>query len=190
MPKLTFFQRFKISSKWMLILLMGMLVLEVLNHFTNYALSLLGGIIPRDPYRLPAVVSAPFLHFSPQHFLINSVPFAVLGGFICLECRRIFVKLTFFSAVFAGLAVWLLGRTGSVHAGSSLLIFAYFGFLLASGWYAKTWKSLLLAALIFFLYGGLLLGMLPQGGFVSWESHLFGFLAGACFAKILGSRKS
>ncbi len=28
------------------------------------------------------------------------------------------------------------------------------------------------------LYGGMIFGVLPQGGFVSWESHLFGLLVG------------
>ena len=32
-------------------------------------------------------------------------------------------------------------------------------------------------------YGGLLFGILPVEGFVSWESHLFGLIAGVLAAK-------
>ena len=189
MAKTSFWQRCGISLKWMLSLLIFMGLLEFLNHLSQYALSVHGGIIPRDPYRLWTVFTAPFLHFSPHHYLINMVSFAMLGGLIILEDRRLFVKLTVFSCVFAGLAVWCAARGGSVHAGSSLLIFAYFGFLVASGWYAKNWKSFFLAVLIIFFYGGMIFGVLPSDGFISWESHLFGMIAGALFAKMLGKRK-
>jgi membrane associated rhomboid family serine protease len=190
MAKISFWQRCAISFKWIIFLLLFMGLLEFFNHLSNYALSLNGGIIPRNPYRLWAVFTAPFLHFGPQHFLINSISFALLGGLVILEDRRLFVKLTVFCSIFAGLAVWCAARGGSVHAGSSLLIFSYFGFLVASGWYAKNWKSFFLAVLIIIFYGGMIFGVLPTDDFISWESHLFGMIAGGVYAKILGKRSN
>ena len=189
MSKIGFWQRCGISMKWMAGILIAMGILEFLNHLTQYKLSIYGGIVPRDPTRLWTVFTAPFLHFSPQHYVLNSVSFALLGGLVLLEDKRLYVKLTLFCSVFAGLAVWCAARGGSVHAGSSLLIFSYFGFLVASGWYAKSWKSFFLAILIIIFYGGMIIGVLPTEGFISWESHLFGMLAGVFFAKILGKRK-
>jgi membrane associated rhomboid family serine protease len=189
MAKMKFWERFKISFRWVASLIVLMGVLEFANHLTHYAFSVNAGIVPRDPSRIWTIFTAPFLHFSPEHFLINSISFAILGGLVVLEDRRIFVKLTLFSCVFAGLAVWLVGRTGSVHAGSSLLIFAYFGFVVASGWFAKNWKSFFLAIIIILLYGGMIFEALPTEEFISWESHLFGMISGAIFAKILGKRE-
>ncbi|MDD7986847.1 rhomboid family intramembrane serine protease [Lentisphaera marina] len=189
MAKMKFWERFKISFRWVASLLVFMGVLEFANHLSQYALSVNGGIIPRDPSRLWAIFTAPFLHFSPEHYILNSISFAILGGLVVLEDRRIFVKLTLFSCVFAGLAVWLVGRPNSVHAGSSLLIFSYFGFVVASGWFAKNWKSFFLAILIGIIYGGMVFEALPTKEFISWESHLFGIISGVLFAKILGKRK-
>ena len=187
MKKKPLFERLRISAKQIFVLLAIMLLLEVLNHLSNYALTNLGGLIPRDPYRLYAVFTAPLLHGSAQHFLVNSISFAILGCLICLQDRRLFIKLSFFCAFFAGLGVWLVGRN-SIHVGSSLLIFSYFGFLLASGWYAKNWKSFFLAIVVFIFFGGMFFGLLPTKEFISWESHLFGFIAGIVYAKIAGPR--
>ena len=190
MNEKSLWERLKLSTKQIFLILVFMLILEVVNHFSGYALSKMGGIIPREPHRLFAVFTAPFLHFSPNHLLLNSLPFAIFGCLICLQDKRLFIKLTLFSSFFAGLAVWALARGGnSVHAGSSLLIFAYFGFLLASGWYAKNWKSLILAVIVMFFFGGMLMGVLPTKDFVSWESHLFGLIAGVVYAKIIGPQK-
>ena len=190
MAKVGFWKRCGISFKWIITLILVMGVLEFLNQISEYSLSVRGGIHPRVVPNLWSIFTAPFLHFSLQHYVLNSVSFALLGGLVVLEDRRLFVKLTLLSCVFAGLGVWLVGKAGSVHAGSSLLIFSYFGFLVASGWYAKSWRSFFLSVVIIFFYGGMIYGVFPSEGFISWESHLFGMIAGAYFAKIVGKRKT
>jgi membrane associated rhomboid family serine protease len=58
------------------------------------------------------------------------------------------------------------------------------GFLIASGIFRKKIKALLVAIIIFFLYGGVVWGVLPTQPGVSWESHLFGFLTGILLAYV------
>ena len=78
--------------------------------------------------------------------------------------------------------MWLLGRS-AVHIGASGLVFGYFGYLVARGWYERRLGSILLAIAVIILYGGLILGVLPARGLVSWEAHLFGLIAGVLAAR-------
>jgi membrane associated rhomboid family serine protease len=88
--------------------------------------------------------------------------------------------------VLGGIAVWLLGKT-AIHIGASGLIFGWFGFLLVRGLVEKRVIPLLIAIAIVVLYGGMFWGVLPGQPGVSWEAHLFGFIAGAAAAVLLRS---
>jgi len=90
--------------------------------------------------------------------------------------------VTFFIIVLSGIGVWLIGRP-SFHVGLSGVIFGYFSFIVWGALVEKTMVSLVAASLVLFLYGGLLWGMIPQLGFISWESHLMGFIAGILVAR-------
>ena len=73
---------------------------------------------------------------------------------------------------------WLIGRGGSVHIGASSLIYGVAVYLIAAGWWMRSWRSIFVAVAVLFLYGGLFYGLLPQRGIVSWEGHLAGALTG------------
>jgi membrane associated rhomboid family serine protease len=62
-------------------------------------------------------------------------------------------------------------------------VFGYFGYLVARGWYERRFGSILIAIVVIVLYGGLIVGVLPTPGFVSWEAHLFGLIAGVLAAR-------
>ena len=79
--------------------------------------------------------------------------------------------------------VWLLGRE-ALHLGASGLIYGYFGFLIFAGFISKRLKLIAISLLVSFFYGGMIFGVLPVAGFISWESHLFGFLIGVVAAKL------
>lgn len=164
-------------------LLLLMWGIEIVNLFTGHGLSRIAGIQPRSLVGLVGIVASPFLHFSIYHLLMNSVPFAILGGLICLQDKKLFIEVSLIVMIVSGLAVWLIARS-SVHAGASGLIFGYLGFLLASGWYAKNIQSIVIAFVVLIYYGGMILGVLPLRAYISWESHLFGFFAGVLAAKI------
>ncbi len=173
----------KIAILWMLSLLAVMWGLELLNVFMGHSLSRIGGIHPRSLSGLLGIPASPFLHFSLFHLFLNSLPFAILGGLICLQDKKLFLEVSLIVIIVSGLAVWLLGRSAS-HAGASGLIFGYFGFLLASGWYAKDMQSIVIALGVLLYYGGMVFGILPLRAYVSWESHLFGFLSGILAARM------
>lgn len=155
---------------------------EIINLILNYHLNSFG-IHPRSLHGLIGIPLSPFLHASLRHAFLNSIPFAVMGGMIVLQSKRLFVEVSLFVIVCGGAAVWLFGR-GSVHVGASGVVFGYFGFLLANGWFERSIRSVIISVLTALLYGGLMWGMLPRFDCVSWESHLFGFVSGVVVASL------
>lgn len=147
------------------------------------------GIEPRESGTFWHVLSAPFLHAGFGHLIANTVPLAVLAFMGAVRNLWRFLAATVLIAVLGGALVWLLGRGGSVHLGASALIFGYLAYLLGVGWWERTPAAIGVAALAFVLYGSILWGVLPGNPYVSWEAHLFGFLAGLVAAALLHGRR-
>jgi membrane associated rhomboid family serine protease len=145
------------------------------------------GILPRTRVGLRGVLFAPFIHQSPEHLALNSVPLFVLAWLVLTHGTREFLRVSSTVILLAGLGVWTLGRQ-EYHIGASGLVLGYFGFLVASVVYERSWTNVLIAALAVLLYGGLVLGVFPGRGGVSWESHLCGLLAGGLAAWAGGRR--
>ena len=138
------------------------------------------------PYALVSlrgVLLSPMLHGSFSHLLSNTLPLLVLGGFVALRGTKTLIGVSLFVVVLGGLLVWLVGRP-AVHIGASGLVFGYFGYLLAQGWYERSFVSIVVAVAVLLLYGGMIFGALPQSGFISWEGHLFGLIAGVLAARM------
>ncbi|GBF06921.1 rhomboid-like protein [Deinococcus aerius] len=162
---------------------------EVLDQFV-FGGTLDGyGIVPRDPGSLSHILTAPFLHGSFGHLIANTVPLAVLAFMSALRGAARFLVATLVIVVVGGLLVWLLGRGGSLHLGASELVFGYLAFLLGVGWWERTPAAIGVAVVALFLYGGALWGVLPTNPLISWEAHLFGFVAGLIAAALLHGRR-
>ncbi|MDX8377729.1 MAG: rhomboid family intramembrane serine protease [Mariprofundales bacterium] len=135
------------------------------------------GLVPRTMRGLLGIAFAPLLHGSLYHMMANSVPFFVLGLLIYWRDPFLFLITTLVIAIGSGLAVWIFARQG-VHIGVSGIIFGYFGFLASNGWVEKDWRALLVSVFVIIAYGGMIFGILPVSTYISWEAHLFGFIAG------------
>ena len=159
---------------------------EILNGLLGHRLSA-WGIRPRSELGLIGIPLSPILHGSYNHVLSNTIPFLVLGGLVALRGIQKLVGVSLFIIVAGGGAVWLLGRT-AIHVGASGLVFGYFGYLGAAGWYDRNLGSILAAIAVILLYGGLVFGVLPTQSFVSWEAHLFGLMAGVMAARLTRKR--
>jgi membrane associated rhomboid family serine protease len=136
------------------------------------------GIVPRTQAGLVGIVFSPLLHASLAHLNANAVPlFALLVLLLTnAEYRPVGTLALIWCA--SGLGTWLIGRGGSVHLGASSIIFGLAAFLIVAGFKAKSWRSVGVAVLVFFLYGGIFYGALPQAEPISWEGHLCGMIAG------------
>lgn len=149
------------------------------------------GIRPRSAAGLNGILFAPWLHFGFGHVAANTVPFAVMGWFTMLKGFGRFATVTVIITLLGGAGTWLIGGAGTIHAGASILIFGYFGYLLFNGIFERSLHAMSIALITILLYGYMIWGVLPitvmRG--ISWEGHLSGFLAGALAAWLFSERK-
>lgn len=141
------------------------------------------GVIPRTSAGLRGILFAPFLHGGLNHIVANSIPFVVLGWLVMLRDSRHFLTVSLYSMVGSGIMAWLLGAPGSVHIGASGVIFGYLGFLMLSGWFARSFSSILISVAVTVMWGGILLGVMPGQAGISWQAHLGGFIGGVLAAR-------
>lgn len=166
----------------------------LLNQIIPYEFNNLG-IMPRKINGLIGVAVSPFLHGGLGHIISNSIPLFILTFALVALYNKIWVQVTVMSIIIGGLAVWLLAPPYSgnneVHVGASGVIFSYIAFLIFSGVFRRTIKTILVGLVILFLYGGSLIwGVLPTQPGVSWEAHLFGAIAGVLLAWIYKDQKN
>jgi membrane associated rhomboid family serine protease len=146
------------------------------------------GVVPRTTAGLRGILFAPFLHGSLNHIIANSIPFVVLGWMVMLRDERHFIPVTLAGMVGSGLMAWLLGAPGTVHIGASGVIFGYLGFLMLTGWYTRSFVSILLSVVVTLVWGSLVFGMMPGAPGISWQAHVGGFLGGAFAARAVSPR--
>jgi len=141
------------------------------------------GILPRDLFGLFGIVTAPFIHANISHLMSNTIPLILLGWSIFYFYSKVSSRVFLVVYLLTGFLVWLLARE-VYHIGASGLVYAFVSFLFFSGIFRKDNKSIAIALLVTFLYGGVVWGILPGQKGISWESHLFGGIAGLIAAFI------
>ncbi len=142
------------------------------------------GVNPREWSGLVGVLFAPFVHGSWAHLIANTAPVLVLGTALLYgypRAARVVVP-TLFLAV--GLGVWLFARP-SYHVGASGLTFGAMFFVFTIGVLRRDRRAIALAMIVFFLYGGMVWGVLPSDPQISFESHLAGAVTGVVLALLL-----
>jgi membrane associated rhomboid family serine protease len=146
------------------------------------------GITPRHISSLPGILWSPFLHASFRHLAANTLPLLLLGAILCARSRAEFIIVTAGGILLGGVLTWLLARN-ACHVGASGLIFCYFGFLTSRAYFDRTFVTFLLAVICMAIYGGIMRGLLPTSGAISWESHVAGLIAGIVTARVITNRR-
>jgi membrane associated rhomboid family serine protease len=146
------------------------------------------GVRPREADGLDGILFAPVLHAGWAHLTANTVPLLVFGFLILLGGIARWVTVTVVVWVVGGVGVWLTGGAHTVHLGASVLAFGWLVYLLVRGVFSHSVGQVLLGLVLLFLYGGLLVGVLPGQPGVSWQGHLFGAIGGVLAAWWLGQR--
>ena len=147
-----------------------------INWLLGYRLNYLG-IIPRNFFGLIGIATSPFLHGGFNHLFFNSVPLFILAEFMLANGRKNFIQVSAFIILTSGLATWLLGRR-AIHIGASSLIMGYWSYLLVDAYYQPSILTIGLAIVCLYYFAGFIFSLFPSQKHVSWEGHLFGFLAG------------
>ena len=159
-----------------LIVIGAIWAVEVVNLFTGHSLVSLG-IQPRTLSGLVGIPIAPLIHGGLGHTISNTVPMVILGSLTLAGGRKHFWEITLGIAVVSGVLVWLFARDAH-HVGASGIVFGYFGAILARAFIERSPIAIVIAFVTVIIYGGLIWGVLPLRSYVSFESHLFGLVAG------------
>ena len=146
------------------------------------------GIVPRSLPGLIGIAFSPLLHAGQAHLLANALPLFIL--LILLFWDRHYHPVVTLCSIwfFSGLGTWLIGRGSdgsrpTVHIGASSIIFGLVAYLIVAGLLMRSWRSAIVAVVVFLAFGGIFYGAVPQAGPISWEGHLSGALAGIWAAK-------
>lgn len=139
------------------------------------------GIYPRHVNGLQGILFSPFIHSDFSHLFSNSLPFFILGFMLIYFYRRISYRIFFLLYILSGISTWIMGRE-AWHIGASGVVYALAAFHFVSGIIRSDVRLLTLSAIVVFLYGGLVWGLLPIRPEISWEGHLSGAIFGVALA--------
>jgi membrane associated rhomboid family serine protease len=167
-------------------LLAGIWVAWLLAWTLGWSLDDLG-VRPRHLDGLIGILTAPFAHASFAHLMSNTLPVGLLAT-LTLYCypraSRLALPLIWIAS---GLGVWLFARQ-STHVGASGIAHGLMFFLFVMGLIRRDRLAVVTSLVVFFLYGSMLLSVLPREQNVSFEYHLAGALAGVLAAILFHAR--
>lgn len=135
-------------------------------------------VTPHDPAGLLGLLTAPLLHGSFEHLLANAGALLILGTLSLTVYPRATLCALPLMWLGSGLGAWLLGDPGTHHLGASGITHGLMLLVFALGLLRRDRASIAAAMIAFFLYGGMLLTVLPHEVGVSWQSHLGGAVGG------------
>lgn len=135
------------------------------------------GILPRTLTGIIGIFAAPLIHGDILHLLSNTFPLLLLLISVFYFYSKVALEVFLWIYIITGFWVWVAARE-AYHIGSSGLVYGLASFLFFSGIFRKEARSVAVALGIAFLYGGMLQGLVPTSGSISWESHLLGSAAG------------
>lgn len=147
------------------------------------------GLVPRTSIGLIGIFSAPFLHGSLLHIINNSIGFTLFAVVLALLEGDKMLSKVMLMLVIGGVLTWVLGRSAN-HIGASGLIFSLWGYMVLSGWFSRKLKYIVVSIMLIFFYSGMIFGVLPGQAGISWEGHLFGFIAGIIVSWLYHRNKS
>lgn len=135
------------------------------------------GILPRTLQGLAGILFSPFVHGDYEHLLSNTLPLLVVGTGLFYFYREVSIRVIAMVWLFTNVWVWIAARQ-DFHIGASGLIYGFVCFQFFSGLFRRNKNLLAISFLVTFLYGSMVWGILPVSQTISWESHLFGSVAG------------
>jgi membrane associated rhomboid family serine protease len=172
-----------------LILLGGIVTLmwaiEAINSLDSNHLAQSDGIYARNVGHIWAIFTAPFLHFSWQHLIANTIPFVFMGLIIALQGAKRLLLVTAIVIVVGGVGTWLIAPSGTDTAGASGVVFGYATYLFARGFFNRSALELLTGLIVGVVWGGALLSSIVPHTGVSWQGHVCGAIGGVVAAYVL-----
>lgn len=178
-------QGFQLTKGWKSILIPGAFIIFIwLIYFSQITYNIpfaQYGILPRTVRGISGILSAPLIHADLSHIISNTPVLLILSVTVIYFYPQSSLKVLGAIYLLTGIFVWIFARQ-VYHIGASGIVYGLLGFLFFSGVFRRDNRSIAIALLITFLYGGLIWGVLPGAREISWESHLFGGVSGILIA--------
>ena len=152
-------------------------VVHIVNSVLKGMLNIFG-IIPRQPFSLIfGPIASPYLHGDSSHISYNSLPLFVMTTTLFAHGVSKALAIILAISYLEGIMVWCFARTGN-HIGASGLIMGLFSYFLYAGYQAPSAESIIIALVLLYYFGTLLLSIFPEDTLTSYEGHLAGFISG------------
>nr|WP_184868476.1 rhomboid family intramembrane serine protease [Kutzneria kofuensis] len=175
---------------WVMVTALAVIwAIQVVNALLGYHLSYEFGVQAWNPLSLPEVFTAPFLHYGWDHIEGNSGPLFIFGFLAAFRGVRKFVSVTVLIIVVSGLGAWLTSAPGSVTAGASGVVFGYFGYIMVRGLFDRHGIDIVIGVVMALSFAYQFSVIVPGTPGVSWQGHLFGFVAGILGGWIFRERR-
>ncbi|GIH69590.1 rhomboid family intramembrane serine protease [Sphaerimonospora thailandensis] len=175
------------SAVMMIAIVSAMWLIEFVDYFGHLGLDDYG-ILAHEVDGLPGILFAPFLHDGFDHLTANTLPLLILGFLSALRGLGRFLAASLVIVLVSGLGVWFTSAPNSLTVGASGLVFGYFGYVVARGFFDRRVLDIVLGVFVAVLYYSILWGVLPTQPGVSWQGHLFGLIGGVLAAWLLRRR--
>lgn len=127
---------------------------------------------------LRGLLGAPLLHGSFEHLAANATSLLLLGTLAAGLYPRATARTLPLAWLGSGLGAWLLGEAGSFHLGASGVTHGLMFLVFFLGVLRRDRAAVAAAMIAFFLFGGMLMSVLPREVGVSWQAHLGGAVGG------------
>lgn len=184
------FRQFRERCKYLIAFVLFLWAVEIVDQlFLDQNLDLLG-VRPWQWHHWEGIFLMPFLHGGFSHLLGNTVGLVIFGALILEEDFKSLLAASIWAMIGVGLFTMVFGKSGSIHIGASGLVFGWWSFLIARGFYARNFKNVLIATGVIFFFGSLVYGLHPNGQHqgISWEGHLGGAIGGLIAASRMRKR--
>ncbi|WP_318436418.1 rhomboid family intramembrane serine protease [Photobacterium leiognathi] len=158
----------------------------IVNHIFNGVLNNYG-LLPRHVTHLSNIVVYPFIHGSWTHLFFNLSSFTLLALGVGVNGVARLLNVILLCWLLGSISVWLFGRI-SYHVGLSGIIYGIWGYLLIYGLVLRSLLSLIITFLVMIYFSSMIWGVFPMNYQVSFESHLFGAIAGGFVGYFLGKK--
>ncbi|KXI30802.1 rhomboid family intramembrane serine protease [Paraglaciecola hydrolytica] len=145
------------------------------------------GVHPHEPFGLIGIITAPLVHGSLEHLFNNTLPLIIMSTVLAFGYPKAFWRVLGLIWLVSGLGVWLFAREAN-HIGASGIAHGLFFFILVASIFRRDKSSVAIMMIVFLLYGGMTMTILPREEHISFEYHFFGAVAGFIAALIWRNR--
>lgn len=143
------------------------------------------GLSPMNIQQIYGVLLMPLVHAGQSHLWGNTIQLFLVLFLIYVHFKHLAHAIVALQWMGAGLLLFFMGVKGSLHVGSSGVVYGLFGFLITAGFLSGNRRLRILALMLIMYYGSMVWGLFPWQEKVSWQGHLSGLITGLVAAFFL-----